>query len=94
MELFSNLLSPMTSEKLENKGQIFYKVGKLGMLWGLVGFTLFVLSIIGTLIVGGPGYLLGLLAFRISSSFAFMYPIMILAYLGIVFGLIGVGLYF
>ena len=94
MSFFTKLLSPMTSEKLENKGQFFYKAGKLGMFCGLAGLGLLILSILGTLIIEGPSWVVYLLTFDISGEFAFMYPIMVVSYLSIIYGAIGIGLYF
>ena len=94
MSFFTILLSPMTSEKLENKGQFFYKAGKLGLFCGLAGLVLLILSILGTLIVVGPYWVVDLLAFKIASKFAFMYPIMVVSYLAIIYGAISIGLYF
>ena len=84
----------MTSEKLENKGQFFYKAGKLGMFCGLAGLGLLILSILGTLIIGRPSWVVDLLTFGIRGEFAFMYLIMVISYLAIVYGAIGIGLYF
>ena len=94
MSFFTKLLSPMTSEKLENKGQFFYKAGKLGMFCGLAGLGLLILSILGTLIIGRPSWVVDLLTFGIRGEFAFMYLIMVISYLAIVYGAIGIGLYF
>ena len=84
----------MTSEKLESKGQFFYKAGKLGMFCGLAGLGLLILSILGTLTVGRPSWVVDLLTFSIHGDFAFMYPIMVVSYLAIIYGAIGIGMYF
>ena len=64
------------------------------MFCGLAGLGLLILSILGTLIIGRPSWVVDLLTFGISGEFAFMYLIMVISYLAIVYGAIGIGLYF
>ena len=94
MSAFDKILAPLTSEKVEKKAQTFYKVGKLGMLCGLIAMVLLILSVLITLMIGRPSWVEDLLILDIDDDFFFMYPIMILSYLGILFGAVGVGLYF
>ena len=94
MNFFEQLLAPITSEKLEKKGQHFYKAGKVCLFAGAIGLGLFILSIIGTMLVGSPAWINNLLAFEIDPGFEFMNPNMALSYLGILAGIVGSVLYF
>ena len=94
MKFWTLLTRPITSEKLEDKGQSFYKLGKIFCFCGLCGFALLLLSVLITLIVGGGDWVVDLLIFDIDDDFAFMYAIIPVAYLGVCLGLIGIPLYF
>ena len=85
---------PITSAKVEQKGQKIYKAGKIGMMSGLVGLILIVLFVLGTTVIFGGEYIGDTLALKFDSSVAFLMPIMICAYLGVVFGVVGIFLYF
>lgn len=88
-----NLLkTTLTSSKLEAKGQTFYLVGKFGMLCGVGGIALTVLIGIISLATGA-GFFTPMI-FNISSSYAFAYPFVIIAYLALAFGIFGVPFYF
>ena len=91
MDFFTRTI---TSKKVEEKGQSIYKLGKIFMFIGVIGFALVVLSLLIAMMVVGADDAFELLIFDIADRFAFMYPIMIISYLGILLGLIGVGLYF
>ena len=93
MFLYS-LQAPITPKKLERKGQSCYKAGKICLFIGLVGLILFVLSVTVTGIIGTPEWVSNQLALQIGEQFAFMYPIMILSYLGMLTGSVGCFLYF
>ncbi len=86
------LKTTLTSSKLEAKGQAFYLVGKLGMLIGAIGIALTVLIGIISLATGAKFF--SPMIFDIDSSYAFAYPFVIIAYLAIAFGIIGVPFYF
>ena len=91
---FSNFFSPMTSEKLEKKGQAFYLGGKVLMLIGIIGLGMLLLSMIITMMLFGPEGIALLFLFEFGSGFEFMYLIMPLSYIGILLGIAGIGLYF
>ena len=83
----------MSAKKLEEKGQSIYKQSKILMFIGLCGFALLLLSVLITLIIY-PDYVLDLLILNIGSAYAIMYLIIPLSYLGILFGLAGIPMYF
>lgn len=88
------LTRPITSDRLEKKGQSLYKWGKILSFCGLCGFVLLALSILITLIIGGGSWVVGLLCFDIGSEYGFMYLIMPVSYIGTLLGCIGVPMYF
>ena len=88
------MLEPITSEKVEQKGQTIYKVGKIGILCGLLGLGLIILFVLGTVLIFGSEYVGRTLALNFDPSVAFLIPIMLCAYLGIVFGVASIFLYF
>ena len=71
-----------------------FKFGKIFMFCGLCGLGAFVISLLVSLLIGGGEYLVGMLAFDFDETFAFMYAILPLSYLGMLAGCIGVPLYF
>ena len=87
------LTKPITSERLEEIGQSFYKLGKGFFFYGLIGLAMFLLSIIGALVINGGEGVSYLLEFDLS-GYEFMYIILPLSYMGIVFGVAGVPMYF
>ena len=88
------LTRPITSERLEEKGQSLYKLGKVFSFCGLIGFCMFVLSILGALAVKGGSAILFLLEFNLGSGYEFMYLILPVSYIGILLGIIGIPMYF
>ena len=75
------LTRPITSAKLEEKGQALYKLGKIFCFCGLCGLALLLLSVLITLMVGGGDWVVYLMSFDIDDDFAFMYVIMPVAYI-------------
>ena len=88
------ILEPITSKKVEQKGQKIYKVGKIGMLCGLIGLVLMILFVLGTVVIFGGEYIGNTLALKFDPSVAFLMPLMLFAYLGVVFGVVSIFLYF
>ena len=87
-----NLLkTTLTSSKLEEIGQTLYLLGKSTMLCGVIGIALTVLMGIVSLATGASFF--DPMIFNIASSYAFAYPFVIIAYLAIACGIIGVPLY-
>jgi hypothetical protein len=89
---FSNLLAPITSEKLEEKGQKIYKFAKLGMFAGACSIALAVLIGLISLAVGGD--FIEPFIFEIDDEFAFAYPFVILDYIALLWGIVSVPMYF
>ena len=87
------IASPLSSKKLEKTGQMFYMLGKLLLVCGLIGLGLLLFSIIITAMIDSDWVGL-LLTFNISNKYWIMYIIMFLAYLLIGFGSIGFLVYF
>lgn len=102
MYFTSKLFAPMTSENVEKKGQTFYKAGKIGMLCGLAGIGLLVVVVLITFLIAtlrSPSYAWeivgGTLAFLYDDALVFIaYPFIAVSYLCILFGLVGIPLYF
>ena len=70
---------PITSEKLEQKGQSIYKLSKLGMFAGVCAIVLMV--IIGLInVVRGAGFISPFI-FDIYESSVYAYPFVIVGYL-------------
>lgn len=93
VDLREMLDSELTSEKVERKGQEFYKCGKLFMLIGLCGFLLLVLMCLGGLMVNGVEGLLLVLAIN-PIDFEILKPIIFLCYVAISCGFTGVAGYY
>ena len=87
------LTRPITSERLEEKGQSLYKTGKLFCFIGFCGFALLLLSVLITLAIDSS-WVLDLLMLDISEEYAFMFLIIPLSYLGILLGIVGIPMYF
>ena len=88
------LTRPITSERLEEKGQSLYKLGKIFSFVGVIGFAVLLLSVLITLIFFGGSGVAYLLSFEVGSEFAIMYLILPLSYIGILLGIIGIPMYF
>ena len=91
------LTRPITSERLEEKGQSLYKLGKIFSFVGLCGFGLIILiGIIATIIAPSEGFVnvITLNMSRLGRSYAFCIPIIIISYIGILLGMIGIPMYF
>lgn len=87
------LESKLTSEKVEKKGQVFYQRGKLFMLIGFYGFSLLALICVIALLAYDVEGLLLVLALR-PYDYEFLIPIIVLCYIAIGLGDIGIFLYF
>ena len=86
------LTRPITSEKLEQKGQSIYKLSKLGMFAGVCAIALMV--IIGLISVATGAEFISPFIFDIASSYAFAYPFVIVDYLALIWGLASIPMYF
>ena len=84
----------LNSREVENKGLALYRAGKTGMICGLIGLGMLILSILGTMIIEKPKYVVNTLTFDFDKEYGFMYPIMFIAYFFILYGIIGIRLYF
>ena len=88
------LTRPITSERLENKGQSLYKLGKIFSFFGIIGFAVLLLSVlVGLIIEGGDGALY-VLSLDYDSEYVFLYLLVPLSYIGILLGIVGIPMYF
>ncbi len=78
----------MTSEKLEKKGQQYYKIGILGSIIGIIGLFLLYISILITLSVAGESGIASLFLLSIPKKYAYLNTIMIFSYIFISCGII------
>ncbi len=92
-KILEKVLQPITSEKVEKKGQFIYKLGKLFVFIGLCGFAILLFLSFCALILGGSEYVICLFSF-ILDGFEFVAPLLVLGYLAIALGFIGIPLYF
>lgn len=91
MEKLTNFLtSPMTSKKVEQKGQGFINLGRLFGLIGVISFALWFISTVIALIAGN--YFIDVLILEFDSDFAKV--IFVICYLGTTIGFFGIPLYF
>ena len=89
-----NFLKPITPERLEKKGQSFYRIGKIGMLCGIAGLILQIISLGLVMIIEGAEEIVDFLCFDTEPSVFFVYPFWVISCLGILFGIFSVFLYF
>ena len=87
------LTRPITSERLEEKGQSLYKLGKLFMFFGTIGFALLLLSVLIALAMGGTWLVSKLFTFSFYGDYALLYYIIPVGYIGILLGILGVPMY-
>ena len=87
------LTRPITSERLEEKGQSLYKLGKKFIFMGVCGFAVLLLSMLIALAMYGSEGLINLIILNLR-GFELMYVIVPVAYIGVCLGLIGVPMYF
>jgi hypothetical protein len=86
------LTSPITSEKLEQKGQNIYKFAKLGMFLGVCAIAL--AFIIGILSISLGGEFISPFIFDIDEEYAFAYLFVVVDYLALLLGIASVPMYF
>ena len=86
------LTRPITSKKLEQKGQSISILSKFGMFAGVCAIALMV--IIGLISVATGADFFSPFIFDIHRSYAFAYPFVIMDYLALVWGLASVPMYF
>ena len=84
MSFFKNLFAPMTSEKLESKGQNLYILSKIFMFIGLCGIVLALL--IGVIAIALDGEFISPFIFDIHDDFAFAYFFVAIDYLAVLLG--------
>jgi hypothetical protein len=89
----SFLTRPITSDRLEAKGQSLYKTGKIFTFIGICGFSLFALILIIAALLYGSSGILYVLSFDLY-DFEFVIPLLIISYISILLGIIGVPMYF
>ena len=82
----------MTSEKLEKKGQSLYIFSKIGMFCGLCAIALTIL--IGLIALATGADFIEPFIFEIDEEFAFAYFFVIIDYLAVLYGLVGLPIYF
>jgi hypothetical protein len=93
-ELMDFLNTPITSDRLEAKGQALYLRGKRFMFIGACGFALLVLiSIVAVLLEGVDGVAY-LFTFDVDEDYMFAILLMLASYIGIILGFIGIPMYF
>lgn len=93
-KLQSFLSHTLTSSDVEKKGQKLYKLGKLFMLIGLVGFSLMLFTALLNLIFDGDAdALLGPFIFKLRRQISFAYLFVALGYLGTLLGIVGIFFY-
>ena len=86
------LKTPLTSSKLEATGQAFYIFGKIGMFSGVCGIALTILM--GLISVATGADFFSPMIYDISMDYAFAFPFIWLADLGLLLGVLGVPSYF
>lgn len=84
----------LTSKEIEDKGLKMMNAGKILAITGLCGLGLIVLICLISMSMGGPAYALMALTFTVHSSFAFVIPFMIIAYLAFLCLFPGITLYY
>ena len=87
------LFSPLTPEKIENKGQKLYCIAKIGMIVGLLAIALTLVIGLLTLAFDGDSFIDAFI-FDIDDDYAFAYLFVVIAYLGLAYGSISVPMYF
>ena len=89
-----NFKKDLTAAEVERKGQKGYKLGKIFMLVGLCGFVLLLLIVgIGEVMDPGANDGIEALFFDVPNDLSFVLPLIALAYIGVLLGIIGIGLY-
>ena len=98
MAFLNQLTAPITSEKLETKGQNLYKLGKVFTFAGVCGLGLLLLISIIVICAYDPsvlfGYVLLLNTLSGVGTVDFLVNILVfVSYLGILLGIVGIPLY-
>ena len=95
MNLFKkfNVDKDMTSKRVEEIGQSFIKAGRYCMTIGLYSLGLFLLILLIAAVVNGATGILYALAFDFD-GYEIGIPFMGLSYMGMMFGILGVPMYF
>lgn len=99
MDFFYKLTDPITSEKLERKGQKLYKLGKVFMFAGVCGLGLLLLISLFVIVVAGPyacfnalfNYVLVLNAGE--GAYVLVNILVFVSYLGLLLGIVGIPMY-
>ena len=86
------LTRPITSEKLEQKGQNIYVFAKLGMFFGICSILLAL--IIGILSVSLGADFFSPFIFYVAEEYAFAYLFVVVDYLALLWGLASIPMYF
>ena len=87
------LTRPITSERLEEKGQSLYKLGKKFMFVGVCGFAILLISMLVALAMYGGEGIIYLLVFNVG-DFEILYLLLPLSYIAILMGISGIPMYF
>ena len=102
MGFFYKLTDPITSEKLERKGQKLYKLGKVFMFAGVCGLGLLLLISLVVIVVVGPyacfsslfNYVLVLNADAgQGGAYVLVNVLVFVSYLGLLLGIVGIPMY-
>ena len=97
MDFFYKLTDPITSEKLETKGQKLYKLGKVFMFAGVCGLGLLLLtSLFVILFCPIPNALFNyVLALNASAPSGLLLAriLVFVSYLGLLLGIVGIPMY-
>ena len=83
--------SEITSEKVEQKGQKLYKMGKSFMVIGLYAVALFVL--IGLISIETGASFIDPFIFYVADGYKFAYLFVVITYVGLLLGIAGPFLY-
>ena len=86
------LTSPITSKKLEQKGQSIYKISKLGMFAGVCAIVLTI--IIGVLSIELGASFISPFIFDVADDYAFAYLFVVIDYLALLWGLVSIPMHF
>ena len=83
---------PITSAKLEEKGQNIYKISKMGMFAGILAIILAV--IIGLLSIALGARFISPFIFEVADEYAFAYFFVVVDYIALLWGLVSIPMYF
>ena len=86
------LTQPITSERLEQKGQNIYKFAKLGMFAGICSIALAL--IIGLISISLDGTFIMPFIFCVADEYSFAYFFVVVDYLSLLWGIASIPMYF